>query len=220
MKKGILALFGSGEFTLSMTEVDKYLLEKLNNPKVAVIPTAAGKEKTFNNWIKKGERYYKKIGVKVRGFNIYGSTEANSIDIAEELEDYNYFVFSGGDPGYLLDSINESLIWEVIKQRYLNGAFIVGSSAGAMVMGKKVWSKIYDFDKKGEIHPWEDGLMLTDFGIIPHFDVIPKYFSKDKILQMTKNFPEGERIVGIDEDTAYINIDDKWEIKGKGNVTT
>ena len=44
-----LALFGSGEFTDTVDDIDKYLIGRFKPKNVAVIPAAAGMEATLIN---------------------------------------------------------------------------------------------------------------------------------------------------------------------------
>lgn len=218
MSKGILALVGSGEFTDAVIPIDQYLLSKIKNPKVAILPTAAGEEKTFSKWIEDGVKHFKKLGAEVSGVNLITRDDANNPKILKQLEKFNFYYFSGGDPDYLLKVLKGSPAWDLIYKRYKKEAVLAGSSAGAMVFGKKVWAKVYDFDNKGILYPWEKGLGVVEFGILPHFNTIRKYFNDSKIKQMESIFPKDLKIVGIDEDTAYINMEGNWKVLGKGKV--
>lgn len=205
---GVLALLGSGEFTGKIIEVDRYLLSKIKDPKVGIIPIAAKKEADYKKWIKRGIKHFKSLGVTVGGLD-------GDSDLVDE---FNIYYFSGGDPGYLLNNLKNSLFWKKILENYKNGSMIVGSSAGGMVMGKKVWSKVYDFVEKGIRNPWEDGLGVVNFGLIPHYDLVNNDFSKEQIKIMKKMFPKDIPIKGIDENTALIKLGNKWVTKGAGGV--
>jgi len=215
---GILALVGSGEFTKSQDEVDTFLLSQLGDPHVAILPTAAGLEHDVHKWIDDGVAHFDKLGVKAEGIELYNHEDANDPSVIKKLHNYNFFYFSGGDPGHLLHSLQGSKAWEVIVKSHKNGAILAGSSAGAMVLGKKVWADVYRFDKKKELLPWVPGLDLVPFGVMPHYDAIPKYFSKKDLDSMYANMPEDIEIIGIDEDTAYINTEGLWKVMGEGNM--
>lgn len=216
--RGILALFGSGEFTDGVFPIDDYLLSNLKNPRVAIFPTAAGLEADYAKWIKMGEMHYGKLGVPAKGFNVIDTRSANSEEVGRDLESYNYFIFSGGDPGYLLETIKDSLVWKTVFAKYNSGSVLVGSSAGAMVLGRKVWGSIYKFDKEGTLLPWDAGLSVVEFGILPHFDQMASYFGAERTKKANNNLPQSIEIIGIDENTAYININGKWESRGQGKV--
>lgn len=218
MSQVILALVGSGEFTDAMLDVDQFLLSQIDSPKVAIIPTAAGEEKAFPKWIEDGVKHFKKMGAMVDGVNLISREDSKDPKILKQLEEFNFYYFSGGNPDYLLKVLKGSKAWDLIYNRFKNGAVLAGSSAGAMVFGKKVWSKVYDFDKKGVLVPWEKGLGVVDFGVLPHFNTIRNYFNEEQIKKMESNYPKDINILGIDEDTAYINTEGKWSVLGKGKV--
>ncbi len=215
---GILGLVGSGEFTKEMVDCDKFLLEKTSNPKVAILPTAAGEEKNYYKWIEDGVGHFKSLGVAVEGIELIKRQQAESAEFAAKLTEFNFFYFSGGNPGYLLETIKNAKCWETIYRKFLQGATLVGSSAGAMIMGAAVWTRVYDFVAGKILKPWEVGLGIVDFGILPHYDFALREFSKDDWEKIKINLPKGVKIIGIDEDTAYIRISGKWQVMGEGKV--
>lgn len=215
--QGILVLAGSGEFTRAMEAIDKYLLSLAKNPVVAIIPTAAGEESDYDKWIKDGVGHFEKLGAEVYGVHLIKRWDAGDKGILKQLEDANFYYFSGGNPGYLLDTIKDTPAWKLIHSRFISGATLVGSSAGAMVMGKKVWARVYDF-RRGIAKPWEEGLGVVDFGVVPHYDYMQNNFSEEKLQLMEKNYPKDVPLVGIDEYTVYIQINGKWEARGKGQI--
>lgn len=111
---GALALLGSGEFTEALLETDKFLLTQIENPKVAIVPTAAGLEDTVDSWINDGIAHFKKLDIPAKGVRLLNSEDAHSKQTLEQLKDSNFFYFSGGDPGYLLDTIRDSPAWQYI----------------------------------------------------------------------------------------------------------
>lgn len=218
MPKGLLVLVGSGEFTDAMLEVDQYLLKQIKNPKVAILPTAAGQEKAFPKWILDGVKHFKNLKAEVSGMNLKTRQDAQNGEVLNQLNECNFYYFSGGDPNHLLQVLKGSKAWDLIYKRYQNGAILVGSSAGAMVFGKKVWAKVYQFSQKGKIIPWEKGLEVVDFGIMPHFNMMKTYFNDEQMIDVESNYPKDISIIGIDEDTAYIKMAGKWQILGKGKI--
>lgn len=206
--RGILALLGSGEFSDNVKEIDRYLLTKIKNPRVGIIPVAAKKEHDYKKWIKRGIKHFRDLGIKAEGLD----------EEVDKVDEFNIYYFSGGDPGFLLERLKGSDFWQKILNNFNKGAMIIGSSAGAMVMGKKVWGKVHDFIERGTKADWDEGLGVVNFGVIPHYDLVNKDFSKQQIKVMKEMFPTGIKLKGIDENTAYIKIGSKWETKGVGGV--
>src|SRR3989344_2038962 len=139
-----LALIGSGEFTSAMDEVDRFLLDHTPNPKVAILPTAANLEPNWRKWVTDGVRHFSHLGVSAEG--------VNPLDPVK-LKQFNFFYFSGGDPGHLLKSLKNTPVWKTILDLHKSGATLVGSSAGALVFGKTVWASVYKFINEGLILP-------------------------------------------------------------------
>lgn len=216
--KGILALVGSGEFTNAMEETDKFLLAQIRNPVVAIIPTAAGQEEDYDKWIKDGITHFEKIGAEVFGIHLTKKEDADKKEVLDQLKKANFFYFSGGDPGYLLDILVNSKAWELILEKYRHGAIVAGSSAGAMVMGEVVLARIYNFYRMGHSPKWEKGLNIVPFGVIPHFNKIGNDLNPHQKEEVMEHFPKDPTIIGIDEDTAYILIEGKWQVMGHGEV--
>lgn len=215
---GPLVLVGSGEFTEEMNAVDQFLLNHIKNPVIAIIPTAAGEEEDYQKWIDNGIKHFEKLGAKVFGVHLLTKSDAENDEILAQLNEANIFYFSGGDPGYLLDTIKDTKALNLILQKHKEGSILAGSSAGAMVLGSKVFARIYDFFQTGKMPDWEVGLGLVDFGVLPHFDKLSTDLSPDHIEAIKNQLPDGMIVVGIDEDTAFININNEWIVLGKGKV--
>lgn len=215
----ILALMGGEEFTAEMISADEFLLSYLPSAKVAILPTAAGQEPDREKWIAAGVAYFASLGALSAGLDMKDAAAAADPRILNALKEFNFYYFSGGDPDYLLTVLKDSPAWRLIHSRYQSGeAILAGSSAGAMVMGRLVWAKVYKYINHGLVEPWEPGLEVTNFGILPHFDAISRDFSADQIAQMTANIPNELKLVGIDEATAYINVNGDWSTHGAGKV--
>ena len=64
---GTLALVGSGEYTVEMDHVDRFLLARLpDKPRVVCMPTAAGREgrERIAYWSELGTRHFSRLGAK------------------------------------------------------------------------------------------------------------------------------------------------------------
>jgi hypothetical protein len=54
--------------------------------------------------------------------------------------------------------------------------------------------------------------------IIPHFDAIPGVW-KPIVFGLQRSLKKGERMIGVDEDTALIGkLNGEWVVKGKSKV--
>lgn len=215
----ILALAGGGEFTPGMVPADQFLLSRLASPRVAILPTAAGRESDYRKWIESGVAHFSSLGAETAGIDLIDPASAADAGVLAQLAEFNFYYFSGGDPDHLLHVLKDSPAWQLIFSRYQSGqAVLAGSSAGAMVMGKLLWAKVYAYIDHARLLPWEAGLGLVDFGILPHYDTIQHDFTPDQTAKMQSVAPPDLELVGIDEGTAYINIDGVWTTYGAGQV--
>jgi cyanophycinase len=215
--KGLINLVGSGEYLPVMRNVDRHLLDSLNlngrKPRVACLPTAAGKEGdgSVNRWLNMGVQHFKELGADVEPVRIIDRDSANDPCWEPILENADLIYFSGGDPGYLYETMKASLAWNAAQRAWTRGAIYAGCSAGAMILGKRMPSFRLAGTQEGF------GIVPATF-IVPHFDAIPGIW-KPIVFGLQRQLKKGERMLGVDEDTALIGkLDGEWVVKGKSKV--
>jgi len=213
-----LVLFGSGEFTENVNDIDEYLITKYKPKNVAVIPTAAGQEADVEKWIDMAKTHYGKFNLPVIPIEIFNKTQANDRHLVNLLADADWIFFSGGSPNYLIETLRGSLLWDEVIEKYNKGALLSGSSAGAMVMGKYILSPSFKTIFGKDKVMWQEAFDLIDYTIIPHFDHFKRqsgFVNKLVSRSLTKIKSPW---MGIDENTA-IEFDGKDKIvHGMGNV--
>ena len=214
---GLINLVGSGEYLPVMNDVDRYLLDSLNldgrKPRVACLPTAAGKEgdSSVNRWLNMGVQHFRELGADVEPVRIIDPDSANDPCWEPILENADLIYFSGGDPGYLHQTMKGSLAWSGAQRAWERGAIYAGCSAGAMILAKRMPSFRLAGTQEGF------GIVPATF-IIPHFDAIPGIW-KPIVFGLQRQLKKGERMIGVDEDTALIGkLDGDWTVKGKSKV--
>jgi cyanophycinase len=214
---GLIALVGSGEYLPVMEEVDRHLLGSLNTndrrPCVVCLPTAAGKEgdESVNRWSSMGVQHFKKLGADVTALRIIDRESANLEQFASVLEMADLIYFSGGNPGYLYETMIDSRAWNAAQRAWARGAVYAGCSAGAMILGKRMPSFRLMKTQEGF------GIFPAEF-IIPHFDAIPVVW-RPMVFAMQKGLKDRERMIGIDEDTALVGtLQGEWKVMGKSEV--
>ncbi|HEX6032868.1 MAG TPA: Type 1 glutamine amidotransferase-like domain-containing protein [Anaerolineales bacterium] len=214
---GLINLVGSGEYLPVMRDVDRFLLDSLNlngrAPRVACLPTAAGKEgdSSVNRWLNMGVQHFKGLGAEVEPVRIIDRDSANDPCWEPILEGADLIYFSGGDPSYLYEVMKGSLAWAAAQQAWERGAIYAGCSAGAMILGKRMPSFRLAGTQEGF------GVIPATF-IVPHFDAIPGVW-KPIVFGLQRSLKRGERMIGIDEDTALIGkLSGEWIVKGKSKV--
>lgn len=216
---GLIALLGSGEYLSVMDEVDRHLLansgSKNGSPRVVCLPTAAGREgdASVGRWSKMGVEHFQRLGADVQAVPIIDQDSANDPQWESALENADLIYFSGGDPGYLFNTMNGSRAWTAAQKAWARGAVYAGCSAGAMILGKQ----IPDFRMAGLRSISAFGVVPAAF-TIPHFDAIPGIW-KPLIFALRRKLNDGEIMLGVDEDTALVGrLGSVWTVMGKSKV--
>lgn len=214
---GIISLVGSGEYLPVMENVDRHLLKSLNlngrKPRVVCLPTAAGREgdSSVNRWSNMGIRHFTDLGAEVHAARIIDRDSANDPQWESLLEGADLIYFSGGDPGYLYETMKGSRAWRAAQRAWERGAIYAGCSAGAMILAKRMPSFRLAGTQEGF------GLIPATF-IVPHFDAIPGIW-KPVVLALQKQLKKGERMIGVDENTALVGrLGGEWTVMGQGKV--
>ncbi|HKW78222.1 MAG TPA: Type 1 glutamine amidotransferase-like domain-containing protein [Candidatus Limnocylindria bacterium] len=217
MSRGILVLAGSGEFTPAMDAVDAALLDTLRpRARVAIVPTAAGLEDTPPEWIAKGTEHFRALGADPFGVPVLNRDDANDPRWSDAIADADWIYFSGGDPAHITSSLDGTRFWSAVLARNRAGAILAGSSGGAMVMGEHTFvfsGRDADGFPTGFSVRRAMGV-VRDVIIAPHFDIIPERV----IREWSGVMPAGQRLLGIDEDTALVQHDGSWDVRGRGRV--
>jgi cyanophycinase len=216
---GLIALLGSGEYLPVMNDVDRYLLANCGavgrKPRVVCLPTAAGREgdASVNRWSTMGVEHFSRLGADVQAVPVIDRESANDPKHASAIEAADLIYFSGGDPGYLHQTMKDTLAWEAAHKAWARGAVYAGCSAGAMILGRE----IPDFRMMGLRSISAYGLLPVAF-VIPHYDAIPSIW-KPLVSALRRRLKEGEIMIGIEEDTAIVGrINEPWTVMGKARA--
>ena len=214
---GLIALVGSGEYLPVMEDVDRYLLDSLKitgrQPRVVCLATAAGKEgeQSVNRWSNMGIQHFNKLGADVQALPIIDRGSADDVQYESVLENADLIYFSGGDPGYLYTTMKDTCAWYAANRAWARGAVYAGCSAGAMILANRMPSFRLGGTQQGF------GVFPAEF-VVPHFDAIPAIW-KPVVFALQKQLRNGQRMVGVDEDTALIGtLHGEWQAMGKSQV--
>lgn len=213
-----IILYGSGEFTDAVNQIDDALISMYRPNLIAILPTAAGMEYDAFKWIEMAEQHYKKFNVKIQPIEIFSSIDANNPDLVNKLSDCDWIFFSGGNPNYLHEVLKDSLLWKKVLEKYRQGSILLGSSAGAMIMGKYLLDKPFKALTNNQTNNWLESFGLIDYTVLPHFNRL-SYFKIiiEKMLK-TNHKEINHKWLGIDEDTAGIFDNDLIKVLGVGKI--
>jgi cyanophycinase len=158
-----------------------------------------------------GVSHFEKLGAEARALRIIDRESADNPQWESALESADLVYFSGGDPGYLHETMDGSRAWNAAMRAWERGAVYAGCSAGAMILAKRIPRFRIAQTQTGF------GIVPADF-IIPHFDAIPAMF-KPLTFTLRRQLADGGRLVGVDEDTALVGrLGGEWRVMGRGNV--
>lgn len=130
--------------------------------KAVIITTASKFRGNLDENIKRHTEIYSSLGLSVAEFD-------SDVDDPDLLETYDLIFIMGGNPFYLLNSLNKRNYRPLFK-RLIQTKIVIGASAGSLVFGHDL-SYIFLLEPHlNESVHLEDftGLGLTDIHIYPH----------------------------------------------------
>jgi cyanophycinase len=158
-----------------------------------------------------GIRHFERLGADVTALRIVDRTSAQDEQYEHVLENADLIYFSGGDPGYLYESLKDTCAWRAAQRAWARGAVYAGCSAGAMILARRMPSFRLAGTQEGF------GVLPAEF-LVPHFDAIPAIW-KPVVFALQKQLKDGQHLVGVDEDTALVGLlNGDWKVMGKGSV--
>lgn len=196
-----LVLCSEGFHTLSTVEACVKLVGKPKDQiTIGVINEAFAVEEGDKRWV-------------LDNLNSVASNFSNEIDIVdllalsiEEVEkrlaDKDVIFVVGGDTDYLM-SVYQKTGFDKLLPKLLETKVYVGSSAGSMVVGKRInaaaYRLIYGEDSKWNIDQY---VGLVDLSVMPHLDSPHFPNRKESLLEAVGSF-EG-RVYGLRDDSAVV----------------
>jgi cyanophycinase len=162
------------------------------------------------------ERVFRKLGAaRITELRLRGRGDADSDEAAALLASATGVFFSGGDQSRLRTLVG-SRINEALRARLATGLIIAGTSAGATAMGA-------DMILGGHLTGVSAGAVRTGpgLGLLPKV-LIDMHFGErgrlPRLLSAVALNPD-QLGVGIDENTAILVSDGRFEVLGTGAVT-
>ncbi len=214
---GTLIAIGGSEDKLDDIKVLRRIVSEARgrSTKVEVVTTASESPRAKSEIY---ERAFKRIGVDRFGaINISSRSEAADRSLARRIEDADLIFFTGGDQLRLSSILGGSFFLEAVHKRFLDGAVIAGTSAGAAVLSETM---IYDGEGssgllKGSISMGPGIGFVSDMIIDTHF------IARSRIGRLFQAVATNPSIlgVGLSEDTAVIiRKDNVFEVFGSSLV--
>lgn len=207
---GPLALVGSGEYLPVMADVEAGLLAG-RPTRYVQLATAAVPDgpSVVERWHNLGTEQAQRLGVDAVILPVNDRTDADNSEIAERVAGAGLIYLSGGNPGFLADTLRDTAVWTAIVTAWQGGAALAGCSAGAMAMTSWVPSLR---------HPRQGG--TNGLALLPHLRVIPHFdFFTSKVPDLVTRFllpyDPAITVLGIDEETALVGGPSEWTVQGR-----
>jgi cyanophycinase len=198
---GPLALVGSGEYLPVMTGVEGMLLDG-RAPRYVQIPTAAAPEgeQSLQRWLALGAEQAARLGVEQVPVVARDRAEADDEQLAALITGAGLVYLSGGNPMYLARTLRGTRLGDAVIAAWQAGAALAGCSAGAIALTGWVPS-MRALDREPD-----PGLgVLPHLRVLPHFDKMTRWVP-DLLTRAVMHPPPGTTVVGIDEDTAIVDM--------------
>jgi cyanophycinase len=218
----VFVLLGSGEFLPWARDVDRWAAEQASasSDRALILPTASAPEgdDVFNRWAGMGAEHFTAIGLTPVVVPLKTREDASRAELVDEVADARYVFFSGGNPGYLAETLRDTPFWDAVLDALAHGTAFGGCSAGASAVGSiapDVTSSTIDLAGLR----WVPGLPLFTRASIPtHFDAVDSFFPGLRQFIFDAR-PEGDVLFAVDEDTAACGDGETWTVRGNRAVT-
>lgn len=194
-----------------MADIDREILGSIGPaPTVVILPTAAAGEDP-QDWALRGIEHFWRLGARSVGLMVLERSHAEDPSNVDVMRRADLLYISGGKTARLLDALEGSPLWQGFLLARQAGAWLVGSSAGAMALGD--WALVHrPEDGHGTPTLWTPGLgMLQGYAVVPHFD---RWAEADDLVEQVS---PACSVLGIDEDTAVLLEDGTARIAGAGS---
>jgi cyanophycinase len=207
-----IGLIGSGEFTPAMADIDREILGLIGaDARVVILPTAAAGEDP-QDWAVRGVEHFWRLGAHSVGLMVLERAHAEDPENVRVVETADLLYISGGKTARLMDALEGSPLWQGFLVARQRGAWLIGSSAGAMALGD--WALVHrPEDGHGTPTLWAPGLgMLQGMAVVPHYD------AWGEAERLTAEIADVCEVFGIDEDTALLMDGGHARVLGRGCV--
>ena len=197
---GPVCLQGGGEFSPGCRPMDADLAERAGG-RVVVSALAGTVGRDYRTATDNGVRHFRAVGAR----DVLAAPDAREDreGALAALRSADLLVLPGGSPSRLLAALHETGAGEVVAERLATGAAVMGSSAGAMVLGD--WTVLPD--RRGA-----SGLQVVrGLGLVPGVLVVPHWSggaSRGEWLRAVEDeVPADVVVLGVPEESGVL-VDD------------
>jgi len=212
--KGPLVIIGGGEDKEGERAILREVATRLDGGRL-VIATVASHEP--EGYFEAYERAFADLGVTDL-VELYVKDRAETLDPnkLDLLDGAAGVFFSGGDQLRISSQIGDTPIEQRVREIHERGGLLAGTSAGASVMSETMLVK----GTSGESYKIGDVHMAPGLGLVRNM-IIDQHFAErgrfGRLFGAVAHNPR-ELGIGIDEDTALVFEDERFQVIGSGCV--
>jgi len=186
-----------------LDDVVKHLPKNPKDYNIAFVTTASEVEEGDHWWINNDRNKLIELGFNLAEFSITGLTKS---EIEKKLKNIDIIFVCGGNVFYLLDQVIKTGFNQILLEKSQQDLIYIGSSAGSMVVGKKVElaSTLDDRAKAPDLK--SDGVGLVDLAIMPHWGS-PKF--KEEYFSGFDSIYEANAKIILLDDSQYLFVQDE-----------
>jgi cyanophycinase len=184
--------------------------------KIAVIATAS----SFG--MEAAERYkavFTELGAaEVEGLNAVSRAQANDEHAARMVRDASGIFLTGGNQLRLSSVVAGTRIADAIMARFMAGAVVAGTSAGASAVS----SHMIAFGASGATPKHRMAQIAAGLGLLPGVIVDQHFQQRNRLGRLLSLIAQNPSLLGlgVDEDTAgVVGPDQVMEVIGRGSIT-
>lgn len=216
--QGSLLIVGGGETPFGVQQRFVALAGGPEHARIAVLPMASSKSDEEAQGVVQD---LAKLGAQAQVVEIR-PTEVNSPAVAQALEKFTGFWFSGGDQSRLSTLLVGTRALQAIESRYQAGAVVGGTSAGASVMSRLMltgkWRTPRNSEEEEQVNIARGMKELAPgFGFFKGAIVDQHFMHRARYNRLISAVLDHPQLigVGIDEETALlVRADGLWEVLG------
>jgi cyanophycinase len=202
--KGTLVIVGGGGLPNDILKAF-YEASGSKGGRIGIIPTATeSPERALEAWRDDLEA----AGIALVPLDIRSREDSETKAMLDAAKTCTGFWFSGGDQNYIGDKIVGTQMQKLLMEKYMAGACIGGTSAGAAIMSR-IMITGEDLNGKESLAEMGAGAYRTreGMGFLPDHCVVDQHFLKrnrqNRLFSLMMEHP-GKLGLGIDEATALI----------------
>lgn len=203
---GTLALVGGRPFDDACT-FNRALIEEKGAAEVVVLPTAAAFEQP-DRAIATATDSLVGLGVDVRTVRVLTRSDAMESAHADAVRAAEVIYLIGSSAMHARPTLTQTPVWEALVAAWSDGATVIGSDAGAQILGDPM------VDDRG-------AAFTLGLGLIERVAMVPRFaeWSDDALQRLHQMTNPDLVLLGVDESTAAIRAaDGTWSTQGAGSV--